>query len=223
MSNTGYYVQAGATAAGAGIGFFVGGPMGAAVGGQIGSAVGSLFGGRSAKKKAKKYTKLAQQVQKQRETNATEAQFLQDIRQARITSAGSQAASAYAGLETSSLSSAALSSIRSQEGYNISYLAEDRRLFDLYSQYMRKAGKAADQYQNIQALGSLYSTLASAYGTYSSMNPAQAGTGTAGTTANGSSLFTGPGNGEGVQEYIGGNSLKAQFQSLQFNPSGFFG
>lgn len=145
-----------------------GGGWGAAIGGIIGTVVGVGFGyaeGRKAKKYSK-YMKAAQQIQAEREQNATEATFLQMIRQARVARSVSQASSAYAGISTSSLATSALSSIGSQGMYNVQYLANDRRLFDLYSSYMRKAGKAAEQYKTLQAYSDMSLYIAKAAGSF---------------------------------------------------------
>lgn len=144
--------------AGASIGFVVGGPAGAATGLLIGAAAGATVGtisgalGGSKKAKSKKYTRMAQAVQLQREQNATQNEYLQQIRQARIARADSMQSAVGAEISTSSLSTSALSSIGSQLGYKLDYLAEDRRLYDLYASYMRSAGKYADQYQTISAI-----------------------------------------------------------------------
>lgn len=144
-------------AAGAAIGTAIapgiGTVIGAGIGLAVGSTIGAITGGRGAKKKAKKYAKLAQQIQREREENALEDQYLQQIRQARIARSASLAASAAYDLSTSSLTTTALSSIGSQSQYNIQYMAEDERLFDLYSMYMQKAGKASDIYKNTMATG----------------------------------------------------------------------
>lgn len=146
----------------------VGGGWGAAIGGIIGTVVGVGFGfaeGKKAKKYSK-YMKAAQQIQAEREQNATEATLLQMIRQARVARSVSQASSAYAGISTSSLATSALSSISSQGMYNVQYLANDRRLFDLYSSYMRKAGKAAEQYKMLQAYSDMSLSIANAAGSF---------------------------------------------------------
>lgn len=135
------------TAVGAGIGLFVG------------ATIGSITGGMGAKKKAKKYAKLAQQVQREREQNALEDQYLQQIRQARMARSASLASAATYNLSSSSLTTAALSSIGSQSQYNIQYMAEDERLFELYTMYMQKAGKASDIYKNTMATGQTLSQL----------------------------------------------------------------
>lgn len=149
-ANQGVY---GGAATGAVIGAAVGGPIGAGIGMAIGATIGSIAGGFGAKKKAKKYTKLAQQIQREREGNALEDQYLQQIRQARIARSASLAAAVAYDLSTSSLTTSALSSVGSQSQYNIQYMAEDERLFDLYSMYMQKAGKASDIYKNTMATG----------------------------------------------------------------------
>lgn len=123
------------------------GGWGAAIGGVIGG-IGGFFGGSKAKK-AKKYMKKANAVQKEREQNAVEAQYLQMLREARMQRAGSLAASTNLGISTSSLSTSALSSIGSQAQYNVQFLGEDRRLFSLYAKYMEKAGQAVDMYKTI--------------------------------------------------------------------------
>lgn len=154
----------GGAATGAAIGSVVPGigtVAGAIVGGAIG-LVGGVFGGLStskARKKKNKYLRLANEAQQEREANAAEAQYLADIRKARITRASSLAAATTAGITTSSLTTSALSSIGSQLGYNISSLAEDRRLYSIYSNYMRKAGKAAEDYASKSAMfNTIYST-----------------------------------------------------------------
>lgn len=131
----------------------IGGPIGAGIGLAIGALGGAIFGGMGAKKKAKKYAKLAQQIQREREEDALEDQYLQQIRQARIARSASLATSVAYNLSASSLTTTALSSIGSQSQYNIQYMAEDERLFDLYSMYMQKAGKASDIYKNTMATG----------------------------------------------------------------------
>lgn len=126
------------------------GPWGAVIGGVI----GGLFGKKSSKaaKRAAMYQQKAQGVQVEREQNAVEAKYLEMLREARMNRAGSLQASITSGIETSSLATSALSSIGSQAQYNVQYLANDRRLFKLYSQYMQKAGKAMDSYQSTMAL-----------------------------------------------------------------------
>ena len=160
----------------------VSGPVGWAMLG-IGAGLGAISGafGGSKAKKSKKYAKKAAAIQQQREQNAVEAQYLQMIRQGRATRAASQAGAAYAGIATSSLSTSALSSIGSQLGYNIEYLAEDRRLYSLYSNYMKKAGKAAQAYQTTLALQSGVSGLMMSAGSMfkaGSPTPWKPGTGT---------------------------------------------
>lgn len=153
-ANQGVY---GGAATGAAIGSAIapgiGTVIGAGIGLAVGATVGAITGGRGAKKKAKKYAKLAQQIQREREENALEDQYLQQIRQARIARSASLAAALSYDLSTSSLITTALSSVGSQSQYNIQYMAEDERLFDLYSLYMQKAGKASDIYKNTMATG----------------------------------------------------------------------
>lgn len=146
-----------------------GGPFGAGVGALVGGALGSLggfLGGRKAKK-AKKYLQKASAIQSQREANAVADQYRQMLRTARVARAGSMAASLSSGIETSSLSTSALSSIGSQAQYNVQFLAEDRRLFSIYKRYMEKAGQLANDYQNImsgiQVFSSAIPTLTTAY------------------------------------------------------------
>lgn len=127
--------------------------VGTIIGGAIGLGAGLISGGFSGSKarKANKYAKKAAAIQLERERNMTEAQMLMDIRRGRITRASSQAEVDTLGLGTSSLSTSALSSIGSQLGYNLEFTANDRRLYELYSNYMKRAGKAAQAYQNILA------------------------------------------------------------------------
>lgn len=160
MGAAGGALGAGLVAAG-----IVSGPVGWAILGA-GAIAGSLMGGfgGSKAKKSRKYAKKAAAIQQQREQNEVGAQYLQMIRQGRITRAASQAGSSTAGISTSSLATSALSSIGSQLGYNIGYLAEDRRLYSLYSSYMKKAGKAAQAYQNTLALQSGISGLMTSIG-----------------------------------------------------------
>ena len=125
------------------------GPWGTAIGGAIGGIMGGVMGRKA--KKAKKYQRLANQVQSEREQNAVQAQYIQMLREARINRAGSMAASLNLGISTSSLSTSALSSIGSQAQYNVEYLANDRRLFNLYSMYMQRAGANLDTYKSLYA------------------------------------------------------------------------
>lgn len=169
--STAYGGLSGATA-GAATGATVGaagGPFGAGLGALVGGAIGAiggLFGSKKAKK-AKKYLKKASAIQSQREANSVADQYRQMLRTARVARAGSLAASLSSGIETSSLSTSALSSIGSQAQYNVQFLAEDRRLFSIYKRYMEKAGQLANDYQNIMSGIQLFSTavptLTSAY------------------------------------------------------------
>lgn len=165
-------LQTGASGAVAGLGVeaalvaagLVAGPVGwagLAIGAVAGAVAGGSLGfmGGSKARKAAKYARRAARVQQEREANAAEGQMLQYIREGRIARASSQAAANAYGISTSSLETSALSSVGSQLGYNIDYLAEDRRLYDLYSRYMRKAGRAAQQYQQLLALNSSVSSL----------------------------------------------------------------
>lgn len=161
---TGTGALEGATA-GASIGS-VGGPIGSAIGGVVGGVLGGLgglFGGKKAKK-ARKYAKMASNIQSQREANMVADQYRQMLRTARVARAGSMAASISSGIETSSLSTSALSSIGSQAQYNVQFLAEDRRLYSIYKQYMEKAGKAANAFQNTMTGISLLGNVGRVYG-----------------------------------------------------------
>lgn len=143
------YGAAGGFAQGAAAGS-VFGPWGSAIGGVIGAGMG-IMGAHDAKK-SKQYQQQAQAIQMQREQNAVEAKYLQMLREARMNRAGSLQASINSGIATSSLSTSALSSIGSQAQYNVQYLANDRRLFQLYSMYMQKAGASIDDYKNTMSL-----------------------------------------------------------------------
>lgn len=123
------------------------GPWGAAIGGAVGGIMGGIMGKKA--KKAKKYQRMAAAVQSEREQNAVQAQYIAQLRQARMARAGSMAGALTSGIETSSLSTSALSSIGSQAQYNVQYTAEDRRLFNLYSQYMQRAGANLDTYKSL--------------------------------------------------------------------------
>ena len=123
------------------------GPWGAAIGGAVGGLVGNVMGKKA--KKYKKYMRLASAVQSEREQNAVQAQYIAQLRQARMARAGSMAGALTSGIETSSLSTSALSSIGSQAQYNVQYTAEDRRLFQLYAQYMQRAGANLDTYKTL--------------------------------------------------------------------------
>lgn len=169
--STAYGGLSGATA-GAATGATVGaagGPFGAGIGALVGGAIGAIggfFGGKKAKK-AKKYLKRASAIQSQREANVVSDQYRQMLRTARVARAGSMAASIASDITTSSLATSALSSIGSQAQYNVQFLAEDRRLFSIYKNYMEKAGQLANDYQNIMSGIQLFSnavpTLTSAY------------------------------------------------------------
>ena len=139
-------------AAGAALGSVIPG-VGTLVGGVVGFVGGLFSGGLSGGKKAKEnyYKKLAAQVQQQREANSTYNQYLQMVRQARIANAQSVATAATSGLEYSSAFYGASSGIKSQSAYSVQYLAEDRRLQQLYAEYMRKAGKNASIANDIEA------------------------------------------------------------------------
>lgn len=141
--STGYGVAQGA-AAGSALG-----PWGTAVGAVVGGFVGFNMGRKA--KKAKKYMQKAVAVQQEREQNAVQAQYIAQLRQARMARAGSLAASIVSGISTSSLATSALSSIGSQAQYNVQYTANDRRLFQLYSQYMQRAGANLDTYKSLYA------------------------------------------------------------------------
>ena len=131
----------------------IGTAAGAVVGGIVGFVGGLFSGGLSGGKKAKEkyYKKLAAQVQQQRESNSTYNQYLQMIRQTRIANAQSVATAATSGLEYSSAFYGAAGGLKSQSIYSVQYLAEDRRLQELYAKYMRKAGKSASIANDIEA------------------------------------------------------------------------
>lgn len=172
MVSSSTYGFAGGFAQGAAAGS-VFGPWGAAVGGVI----GGLFGKKAsdAAEEAKMYRQNAMTVQTHREQNAVEAQYLQMLREARTTRAGSLQASVTSGLTSSSLSTSALSSIGSQAQYNVQYLAEDRRLFKQYSNYLERAGELTDTYQNtmsmLQALPGITAGIKSIGGLFTSNTP----------------------------------------------------
>lgn len=145
------------------VGFMVGGPAGAIVGGIAGGIAGGIVGGKA--RKARKFARKAAKIQQQREANAAEAQFLQYIREGRMTRASSLAASEVYGINTSSLSTSALSSVGSQLGYNIQFLGEDRRLYQKYKKYMSLAGRATQAYQTLTALQNTITSLGFSYAT----------------------------------------------------------
>lgn len=151
-------------AQGAAIGAKMGGGWGALIGGIVGTGVGLVGGTYQAKSSS--YSKKAQAIQREREANEVEARYLQMIRQGRIARSSSLAASTSAGLSTSSLSTSALSSIGSQLGYNIQYLANDRRLQDLYNYYMRKAERASNKFKLIDTIATGGGVLGSGLSSY---------------------------------------------------------
>ena len=131
--------------------------IGAVIGGIAGGVMGAFRG--SAKRKAKRYQRLAAQIQQQRENNKDYATFLQMIRQQRLARAATIAESVARGVETSSAARGAVSGQQAQTAYSINYLAEDRRLQELYLGYMRRAGKATSIADDISALwGTVLST-----------------------------------------------------------------
>lgn len=138
-------------------GFVTGGVPGAIIGGTVGAITGGIVGSKA--RKAKKYARKAVKVQQERESNAQDAQYLAMVRQARLARAGSLAASASYGIDTSSLATSALSSIGSQSQYSIQYTANDQRLLERYKYYMKKAGQRAKQSQTILAGLQLVSSL----------------------------------------------------------------
>lgn len=159
----------GTAMAGAAIGTMIAPGIGTAIGAGVGAVVGAVsgvFSGLSTsrkKKKQKRYLRLAYAAQQEREANVAEAQFLSDFRKARITRASSLAQATAANIATSSLATSALSSIGSQLSYNINSLAEDRRLYSIYAQYMQKAQQAAEDYAAKSAMyNQIYSTLGQA-------------------------------------------------------------
>lgn len=137
------------------------GPWGAAAGAVIGGALGIATGNKA--RKAQKNLRRAQAVQTEREQNAVEEQYRQLLREARISRAGSLAASIASGISTSSLTTSALSSIGSQGQHNVDYLAEDRRLFSMYKRYMEKAGQQVNDYQALLQTTELLPTIASSF------------------------------------------------------------
>lgn len=123
------------------------GPWGAAIGGAVGGIMGGIMGKKA--KKYKKYMRMAAAVQSEREQNAVQAQYIAQLREARMARAGSMAGALTSNIETSSLATSALSSIGSQAQYNVQYTANDRRLFQLYAQYMQRAGANLDTYRSL--------------------------------------------------------------------------
>lgn len=148
--------------------------IGAIVGGVAGAVAGVFRG--SSKRKAKKYARLAAQVQKERQDNADYNTFLQLIRQQRLARAATMSQAVAAGSEMSSKTAGAISGQQSQTAYGINYLANDRRLQDLYASYTKRAAKAETVYQDQTAI---WNTLLGVGMAYASAN---AGKGTGGTT-----------------------------------------
>lgn len=140
--------------------------IGTAIGAVVGAAVGvvsGMFSG-SSKKKAKRYARLANQIQQQREANRDYEQFLQMIRQQRLARATTMSQAVSLGLEGSSAVSGAMSGQQSQTAHNINYLAEDKRLQELYYSYAKKAGVAASIAQDQSTAFNTLSNLAMAVG-----------------------------------------------------------
>ena len=154
----------------------------ALIGAAVGAAVGGIAGSLGLGNKGKKYKKRAQAVQKEREGNAQEADYLQLIRQARMARSGSLAAATTYGLATSSLSSSALSSIGSQSQYSVQYTANDQRLVELYNKYMKKAGSYAKAAQTTLTAVQLTSMALGAGAAFSSAGAAAISAVNAGTT-----------------------------------------
>jgi gas vesicle protein len=140
----GMSAASGATA-GATLGTAIMPGWGTAIGAAIGAVVGGIAGAfsGSSKKKAKRYQKLAAKVQQEREANRDYEQFLQMIRQQRIARATTMSQAVSLGIEESTALQGAVSGQQSQTAHGINYLAEDRRLQELYNSYMKSAGKAA--------------------------------------------------------------------------------
>ena len=155
-NRTGIGSVAGGAATGAAIGSVIPG-VGTLVGAAVGSAVGGIAGSLGLGNKAKKYARRARRVQRERESNAQEATFLQMIREARLARAGSLSATANYGISSSSLATSALSSIGSQSQYSVQYTANDQRLINLYNKYMKKAGSYAKAAKTTLATGQLAS------------------------------------------------------------------
>jgi len=134
---------ASSAAAGASLGTAIMPGWGTAIGAVIGAVVGGVAGAfqGSKQKKAKRYAKMAAAIQKQREENKDYETFLQMIRQQRIARASTLATAVASGLNKTSAVSGAISGQQSQTAHSINFLAEDRRLQELYLNYMKKAGK----------------------------------------------------------------------------------
>ena len=175
MNEVGYGATSGAIQ-GAAVGFAVGNVPGAIIGGIAGGISGAISGGKA--RKAAKFARKAAKIQQQREANAAEAQYLQYIREGRMTRASSLAASEALGINTSSLSTSALSSVGSQLGYNIQFLGEDRRLYQKYKKYMSLAGRATQAYQTLTALQNTITSLGFSYATAKMAGGNQGGGGT---------------------------------------------
>lgn len=178
-------------AAGAALGTSIMPGWGTAIGAVIGGIVGGIEGAFEGAKvrKSKKYQKLAAQVQQQRERNQDYEKFLQLVRQQRIARASTLSQAVASGLDYSSAVSGAVSGQQSQTAHGINYLAEDRRLQELYLSYMNKAGKAASIARDINSGFNLANSLviqaANIVGTSKGLGklPSTQGTqGTVGTT-----------------------------------------
>lgn len=141
---------------------------GALIGAAVGSVVGGIAGSIGLGNKAKKYAKRARRVQQERERNAQGAQYLSMVREARMARAGSLAASASYGIDTSSLATSALSSIGSQSQYSVQYTANDQRLLELYKKYLKKAGAYSKAAQTTLTAGQISGTLFSMGAAYAS-------------------------------------------------------
>lgn len=146
----------------------VGTAIGAIVGGLIGT-VGGVFSGKK-KSKAKKYSRLAAQIQQQRENNRDYENFLQLVRKQRIARASTLAQAVAANLPTNtSAVGGAISGQQSQTAHSINYLAEDKRLQELYLSYLKRANVNTSVAQDINAATNAAviagSYLASTFGT----------------------------------------------------------
>ena len=176
-ATTGMTVAAGGAAAGAATGAAAGSVvpgLGTAIGAIIGAGVGIIAGAFSGskQKKSKKYQKLAAQVQQQREDNQDYEKFLQLVRQQRIARASTLSQAVASGLDYSSAVSGAVSGQQSQTAHGINYLAEDRRLQELYLSYMSRAGVASSIAKDINTGFNVANKLAQ---TYAILNAKRAG------------------------------------------------
>lgn len=143
-------------AQGAEVGAKAGGPWGAVIGAIVGGIAGGFAGDK--RRKAKRYLKKAQAVRRQQQTMQLAVQRRDLVRQMRIQRAQAVAAGASDEGVQSSAVIGATASVSSQGKSAVGYFDKQISLDNLYQQFMTKAGRAAEQANEIQSYMNMISS-----------------------------------------------------------------